>query len=107
MAHVGEGRTKFDDCRAACAAGAFGTALAHFEHHRGARPRHHLRALREIDYRGLPGELQRAASAIVVEGGRDRVGDPREPRHRKQRSEERRDGKEWVSTCRSRWWPYM
>src|SRR3546814_13160026 len=22
------------------------------------------------------------------------------------RSEERRVGKEWVSTCRSRWWPY-
>src|SRR3546814_17395693 len=22
------------------------------------------------------------------------------------RSEERRGGKEWVSTCRSRWWPY-
>src|SRR3546814_19945034 len=22
------------------------------------------------------------------------------------RSEERRLGKEWVSTCRSRWWPY-
>src|SRR3546814_11849214 len=25
---------------------------------------------------------------------------------RQQRSEERRDGKEWVSTCRSRWSPY-
>src|SRR3546814_20714098 len=23
------------------------------------------------------------------------------------RSEERRVGKEWVSTCRSRWWPYL
>src|SRR3546814_16311361 len=23
------------------------------------------------------------------------------------RSEERRVGKEWVSTCRSRWWPYI
>src|SRR3546814_3116826 len=25
---------------------------------------------------------------------------------RRARSEERRVGKEWVSTCRSRWWPY-
>src|SRR3546814_12472241 len=24
----------------------------------------------------------------------------------RRRSEERRVGKEWVSTCRSRWWPY-
>src|SRR3546814_17526985 len=23
------------------------------------------------------------------------------------RSAERRGGKEWVSTCRSRWWPYL
>src|SRR3546814_13652002 len=26
--------------------------------------------------------------------------------HGEQRSEERRVGKEWVSTCRSWWWPY-
>src|SRR3546814_16824283 len=25
---------------------------------------------------------------------------------KRDRSEERRVGKEWVSTCRSRWWPY-
>src|SRR3546814_11625626 len=29
-----------------------------------------------------------------------------QPCQRKDRSEERRVGKEWVRTCRSRWWPY-
>src|SRR3546814_12295665 len=37
--------------------------------------------------------------------GGDQVGDPRALR-RTQRSEERRVGKECVSTCRSRWSPY-
>src|SRR3546814_166493 len=27
-------------------------------------------------------------------------------RHRRRRSEERRVGKEWVRSCRARWWPY-
>src|SRR3546814_16257525 len=48
------------------------------------------------------------AAAIKVEIGMSRqVDDGRAVAGRRQRrSEERRVGKEGVSTCRSRWWPY-
>src|SRR3546814_1821603 len=39
-------------------------------------------------------------------GGRGRLGGTAQPRRHHLRSEERRVGKECVSTCRSRWSPY-
>src|SRR3546814_12447570 len=69
------------------------------------RPDH----LRSRDDAGLEigiGQIERIAGARV-----DRFGDLRlaRPQHRlvpgAPRSEERRVGKECVSTCRSRWWP--
>src|SRR3546814_9134517 len=46
-----------------------------------------------------------AQEKLGVEGGQiDRID--LEYRRRDERSEERRVGKECVSTCRSRWWPY-
>src|SRR3546814_11913446 len=42
----------------------------------------------------------------VFENGRVQLRDMRGRKHRVERSEERRVGKECVSTCRSRWSPY-
>src|SRR3546814_20119674 len=44
----------------------------------------------------------KAADARRTESGRKRIPH----RYSDRRSEERRVGKEWVSTCRSRWTPY-
>src|SRR3546814_9387206 len=58
------------------------------------------------DARRAPGDGQRAVGAQGAADGRyceDHLAADREPRHR---SEERRVGKECVSTCRSRWSPY-
>src|SRR3546814_17241333 len=44
------------------------------------------------DRRGPPADVRRAVAACLA--------------LRRERSEERRVGKECVSTCRSRWWPY-
>src|SRR3546814_7619787 len=57
-----------------------------------ARPQHH-RMLQPGDgfqQRGLDFTWQRGRDAVRID-----------------RSEERRVGKECVSTCRSRWWPYQ
>src|SRR3546814_21131849 len=59
-----------------------------------------LRARRRAfgEARALPGGPERRRDQPLV------ASQPREPRTG--RSEERRVGKEWVSTCRSRWSPY-
>src|SRR3546814_13241560 len=50
----------------------------------------------------LGGEaMLRAAKELINENNRELIGNSFHPK-----SEERRVGKECVSTCRSRWWPY-
>src|SRR3546814_6761787 len=52
--------------------------------------------------------LRRARRGVkrAVSGGKAPTAGIEEARHRPARSEERRVGKECVSTCRSRWSPY-
>src|SRR3546814_6228334 len=68
-------------------------AVQHAGHqgHRGGEEQ-----IGEGDARELDGERQ--FSGIVGEAGRECQHEPR--------TEERRVGKEWVSTCRYRWSPY-
>src|SRR3546814_16621800 len=78
-------------------------------------------AVIDVGQRGRPAERHREQEDQDVadeefrhrdgaeRGDRDRFVDPgvTEARgHEPERSEERREGKECVSTCRSRWWPY-
>src|SRR3546814_8781610 len=72
--------------------------LAH-EHVVGLLGQHEAAGARErIEARfGERGELELAVA--VLEIGEHEEGQP-------VRTEERREGKECVSTCRSRWWPY-
>src|SRR3546814_15226405 len=64
------------------------------------RPAEAARAAEEVGEGHLLGRRQAAGLAVAVGG--DDIG----AHHRVGRSEERRVGKECVSTCRSRWSPY-
>src|SRR3546814_12881221 len=66
-----------------------------------------------VDRRGCAAgidDIGHIAFAIALGGGEDRAGCSPEDARRvvtiEERSEERRVGKECVSTCRSRWSPY-
>src|SRR3546814_11303907 len=76
-------------------------ALAHV---RVARGEPHPHAAGQRDHRSaLSAAATRAAGADGAMLARAPQGRTTTMQHR---SEERRVGKEWVSTCRSRWWPY-
>src|SRR3546814_15264481 len=68
----------------------------------------------EIEARGfLRQALAHLAGEVAFdEGDGDQHGEAEAERHHHRggrstrRSEGRRVGKEWVSTCRARWWPY-
>src|SRR3546814_14792653 len=67
------------------------------------------RVPREFDVGKVGGVLFLGLVAVDLDLAQARVGIGRVLRHQwcdAQRSEERRVGKEWVSTCRSRWSPY-
>src|SRR3546814_1415261 len=60
----------------------------------------HLQAQRQQDHGDIGGKLEQQFPAEL----RGKVEHEAEDRHR--RSDERRVGKECVSTCRPGWWPY-
>src|SRR3546814_11610265 len=77
------------------------------------RKKRHFAALHSLPALEIIGPVRQGGRTINEEPMALRVGVERQPRARscyqadsKQRSEERRVGKECVSTCRSRWSPY-
>src|SRR3546814_16213354 len=70
---------------------------------RVAHADHHRRRLAGARFPAVRRTAARMADDAQEEECERRLRDTKPRRHRNVRSEERRVGKEWVSTCRSRW----
>src|SRR3546814_21011200 len=59
-----------------------------------------------LDWDGVSEALAGIAQRLGADAGQRHQSWPSPAETMRMRSEERRGGQEWGSTCRSRWWPY-